>query len=94
VEEMENQLQNKLDNYQKQHELSQKELTLIEKRVGEMGSMSKIHREEAIEIEKLTEHLRDRAQRDLDCEKEISEYVNKGINFIFILNYGKTKLYV
>ncbi|CAI2168803.1 11742_t:CDS:10 [Funneliformis geosporum] len=73
VEEMDNQLHNRLDNYQKQRELSQKELTLLEKRIGEMGSMSKIHREEAIEIEKLIKHLRGRAQRDLDCEKEISE---------------------
>ncbi|CAG8516950.1 11099_t:CDS:10 [Funneliformis mosseae] len=73
VEEMDNQLHNRLDNYQKQRELSQEELTLLEKRIGEMGTMSKIHREEVIEIEKLIEHLRSRAQRNLDCEKEISE---------------------
>ncbi|RIA87906.1 hypothetical protein C1645_776240 [Glomus cerebriforme] len=73
VEEMENQLHSRLDYYKKQHELSQKELASLEKRVEEMGSMSKIHREEANEIEKLIDHLRDRAQRDLDCEKEISE---------------------
>jgi hypothetical protein len=87
---MENQLHRKLDYYKEQHELSQKELVSLEKRIEEMGSMSKIHREEAIEIEKLIDHLRDRAQRDLDCEKEISEYV---INDSFIIKLNQvTKL--
>ncbi|EXX73965.1 uncharacterized protein OCT59_013412 [Rhizophagus irregularis] len=73
VEEMENQLHSRLDYYKKQHELSQEELASLEKRIEEMGSISKINREEANEVEKLIDHLRNRAQRDLDCEKEISE---------------------
>ncbi|CAB4431150.1 unnamed protein product [Rhizophagus irregularis] len=73
VEEMENQLHSRLDYYKKQHELSQEELASLEKRIEEIGSISKINREEANEVEKLIDHLRNRAQRDLDCEKEISE---------------------
>ncbi|RGB32367.1 hypothetical protein C1646_762952 [Rhizophagus diaphanus] len=73
MEEMENQLHSRLDYYKKQHELSQEELASLEKRIEEMGSISKINREEANEVEKLIDHLRNRAQRDLDCEKEISE---------------------
>lgn len=90
MEEMENQLHSRLDYYKKQHELSQEELASLEKRIEEMGSISKINREEANEVEKLIDHLRNRAQRDLDCEKEISEYVNKAMTFnIIILNYVK-----
>ncbi|GET03959.1 golgin subfamily A member 6-like protein 1 isoform X1 [Rhizophagus clarus] len=73
VEEIENQLHSRLDYCKKQYESSQEELALLEKRIEEMGSMSKINREEANEVEKLIDHLRSRAQRDLDCEKEISE---------------------
>jgi hypothetical protein len=88
---MENQLHSRLDYYKQQHKSSQEELASLEKRIEDMGSMSKIHREEAIEIEKLIDHLRDRAQRDLDCEKEISEYAISDSFIMIISNYNNSK---
>ncbi|CAG8789773.1 18154_t:CDS:10, partial [Gigaspora margarita] len=71
IEEMETHLHQKLENYRKRQETSQEQLESLEQRTSEIKLMAKAYREEAIEVEKLIEHLKDRSQRDNDCEKEI-----------------------
>ncbi|KAF0403815.1 hypothetical protein F8M41_009219 [Gigaspora margarita] len=71
IEEMETHLHQKLENYRKRQEKSQEQLESLEQRTSEIKLMAKAYREEAIEVEKLIEHLKDRSQRDNDCEKEI-----------------------
>ncbi|CAG8638243.1 13402_t:CDS:2, partial [Racocetra fulgida] len=71
VEETETHLHQRLEHYRKRQETSQVQLESLEQRISEIRLMAKSYREEAIEVEKLIEHLKHRSQRDNDCEKEI-----------------------
>ncbi|CAG8732515.1 12325_t:CDS:10, partial [Dentiscutata erythropus] len=71
VEEVETNLHQRLENYRKRQETSQEQLESLEQRIGEIKLTAKVYREESAEVEKLIEHLKDRNQRDNDCEKEI-----------------------
>ncbi|CAG8726452.1 11251_t:CDS:2, partial [Cetraspora pellucida] len=71
VEETETYLHQRLEHYRKGQETSQEQLESLEQRISAIRLMAKSYREEAIEVEKLIEHLKDRSQRDNDCEKEI-----------------------
>ncbi|CAG8630711.1 16505_t:CDS:10 [Acaulospora morrowiae] len=73
VEESENNLHQRLNHYRQKQELAHSELSSLEQRIGEMVLVAKIHHEEAAEIEKLIENLRDRSQRDLDCDNVLSD---------------------
>ncbi|CAJ0826735.1 1324_t:CDS:10 [Entrophospora sp. SA101] len=77
VDEQENKLHQRLEHYNKQYDSRRLELELLEKHIAEIKINNKIYNEEFIEIEKLVEMLKDRAQRDFDCEKEISNVRKK-----------------
>nr|CAG8436061.1 8651_t:CDS:10 [Entrophospora candida] len=77
VDEQENKLHQRLEHYDKQYDSRRLELELLEKHIAEIKINNKIYNEEFIEIEKLVEMLKDRAQRDFDCEKEISNVRKK-----------------